>query len=89
MKKCNECHEHQQTEKTGTAVRPVAIPRSPGPFRPESSHASEPFAVNREGNFVGQNGFVVPKNFGEFYESLKKRLRKNFTLSLSSTSFAL
>jgi hypothetical protein len=28
---------------------------------------SELFAVSRDGNFVGQDGFIVPKNFGEFY----------------------
>ena len=32
-----------------------------------SANQSESFTVSLEGNFVGQDGFVVPKDFSEFY----------------------
>lgn len=31
------------------------------------ANQSETFRVSPEGNFIGQDGFVVPKNFAEFY----------------------
>jgi len=38
--------------------------------------ASEPFSVDPNGNFVGQDGFVVPKNFGEFYAKYPNYVRR-------------
>jgi hypothetical protein len=40
----------------------------------ESCH-SDPFAI-RDGRFVGHDGFVVPKDFGEFHERFPQYVRK-------------
>ncbi len=53
-------------------------------IEPQSSDTSEPFSFSPDGHVVGRDGFVVPKNFDEFYDRnpmgvrrwLMKRLHK-------------
>jgi hypothetical protein len=40
---------------------------------------SEPFTVSVDGHYVGKDGYVVPKNFGEFFERYPLRVRRWLT----------
>jgi hypothetical protein len=42
----------------------------------------EPFAESADGHYVGQDGFVVPKDFGEFFERYPLRVRHWLTRRL-------
>jgi hypothetical protein len=48
----------------------------PGGTNMNKFGASDPFSVTRDGNFVGQDGFIVPKNFGEFYAKYPNYVRR-------------
>src|SRR5271167_3814793 len=39
---------------------------------PETPYTGDPFTVNADGHYVGDDGFVVPMDFDEFYERYPK-----------------
>jgi hypothetical protein len=55
---------------------------------PVGEYKGDPFTINTEGNYVGDDGFVVPKNFNEFYSRyplyvrswVQKHLYKRFII---------
>ncbi|MBZ5539840.1 MAG: hypothetical protein LAN61_04880 [Acidobacteriia bacterium] len=59
------CEQIEAMTAVGSAVSP-----------PQYSNKSDPFSVSRDGNFIGQDGFIVPKNFGEFYAKYPKYVRR-------------
>jgi hypothetical protein len=39
----------------------------------------EPFTISADGHYVGKDGFIVPKDFGEFFERYPLRVRRWLT----------
>lgn len=56
-------------EKFVAAVEQVGI-------ESQSGNASEPFSFSPDGHVVGRDGFVVPRNFDEFYERNPMGIRR-------------
>jgi hypothetical protein len=68
MTNLGELHTYEQIAAMTAVGSAVSQPRSSG--------KSDPFSVTRDGNFVGQDGFIVPKNFGEFYAKYPNYVRR-------------
>jgi hypothetical protein len=47
----------------GTAAEPTAI---------DFDYTGDPFTISADGHYIGDDGFVVPANFDEFYEKYPK-----------------
>jgi hypothetical protein len=72
-----------QPEPRPVAIAPLPPPTPPAP-EPLSvageaveeaidfDYTGDPFILNADGHFVGDDGFVVPRNFDEFYERYPK-----------------
>lgn len=56
---------------------PIAVVGTAAPVEemerePETPYTGDPFTVNDEGHYVGDDGFIVPADFDEFYERYPK-----------------
>jgi len=51
---------------------PVMVSGTPYKDEPQEPYTGDPFTVSADGHFVGDDGFVVPRNFDEFYERYPK-----------------
>jgi hypothetical protein len=42
----------------------------------EKEYTGDPFTISEDGHYVGNDGFIVPKNFSEFYEFHRAYVRR-------------
>jgi hypothetical protein len=55
-----------------TAPEPISVAGEAAEDEIDFDYTGDPFTVNADGHYVGMDGFVVPRNFDEFYDRFPK-----------------
>ena len=80
MQSFSECRSGSQAKSDGPLFSPPsrqsAVTVVPIQVEQQCGYKSEPFSVTPDRHFVGQDGFMVPKDFDEFYRRYPTTVRR-------------